>query len=113
MLSFRLMPVVDLLLLTKLDVRTKYRIYVLHHFIVFSLYLQAFKSEEEFLLHATSKIAHLCAYNVVLWQQFAEICNYSVRIAKLMAKEYHQSRVSSHQALSSSTDAFNVIYNKF
>lgn len=55
--------------------------------------LQAVKSEEEFLLHATSKIAHLCAYNVVLWQQFVEMCTYNLRIMKLMAKEYHQSRV--------------------
>ena len=55
---------------------------------------QAVKSEEEFLLYATSKIAHLCAYNVVLWQTFTEICTYNVRVIKVLAKEHHQNRVS-------------------
>lgn len=55
--------------------------------------LQAITTEDDFMLHATSKIAHMCAYNVVLWQTFTDICTYNVRVIKVMAKEYHQSRV--------------------
>ncbi|XP_067938421.1 protein FAM135A-like isoform X2 [Watersipora subatra] len=54
---------------------------------------EALTTEEECLLVATSKIAHVCAFNVVLWQTFTEICSYNVKVIKVLAKEYHQSRV--------------------
>jgi len=55
---------------------------------------QSVKLEDDFLLNATSKIAHLCAYNVVLWQDFTETVTHNNRVKMVLAKEYHQSRVS-------------------
>lgn len=50
-------------------------------------------SEEEFLQHATSKVAHLCAYNVVLWDKFVELFASNIRAAKHLAREYHVQRI--------------------
>ncbi|KAF6037280.1 FAM135B [Bugula neritina] len=54
---------------------------------------ESVKLEDDFLLNATSKIAHLCAYNVVLWQDFTETVTHNNRVKMVLAKEYHQSRV--------------------
>ena len=63
------------------------------HYQALVIHCQAVTTEEEYLPLATIRIAHLCAYNVVLWQIFTDICSYNTRVIKVMAKEYHQSRV--------------------